>query len=68
MEILKYCNLDNPIFKSALFWIGLFVFTGCFTLYFKRQEKQEEIEKAKSASKVETPQKKAAKTQAKQTP
>jgi hypothetical protein len=46
MEFFKYCTLDNPVFQGALFWLGLFVFCGSFTLYFKLQEASEEQAKA----------------------
>jgi hypothetical protein len=42
MEFFKYCTLDNPVFQGALFWLGLFVFCGGFTLYFKLQEASEQ--------------------------
>jgi hypothetical protein len=42
MEFFKYCTMDNPVFVSALFWIGLFIFTGSFTLHYKLQEAKEE--------------------------
>ncbi len=35
MEIFKYCTFDNPIFSSALFWVGLLVISGSFTIYYK---------------------------------
>ena len=65
MEIFKYCTFDNPIFKSALFWLGLFLVSGAFTLYYKMQESNERqvkdvVEKSPTA-------KKPVKTQAKTT-
>lgn len=59
MEFFKYCTLDNPVFQSAIFWIGLFIFTGCFTIYYKIQEAQEAAEAEKL--KKETPKSEEAK-------
>lgn len=30
--------MDNPVFTSSLLWIGMFVFCGSITLYYKYEE------------------------------
>ena len=65
MEIFKYCDFDNPIFKSALFWLGLFFVSGAFTLYYKMQESSER--QVKEVVEKSPPAKKPVKTQTKTT-